>query len=148
MLGILLMIIFSFLHFSVFFTFAVCMGLGVGAWFGIMNFQPQLRPNSNIILGALLGMHTRHITSDPSQLHTPLYTLPPYHASLIPLFIIILYVISRISLVYVRLLICYQCFSSSLLLDGSVLMIATLSGHMRTYKREESRGKEGARRLW
>ena len=68
MLGILLMIIFSFLHFSVFFTFAVCMGLGVGAWFGIMNFQPQLRPNSNIILGALLGMHTLHIASDPLTL--------------------------------------------------------------------------------
>jgi len=45
-----------YFHFSVFFTFAVCLGLGVGAWFGIMNFQPQLRPNSNIILGALLAI--------------------------------------------------------------------------------------------
>jgi len=41
-------------NFWVFFTLALAIGAGYGAWFGLMTYVPQLKPNSLPILGGTL----------------------------------------------------------------------------------------------
>jgi len=43
-----------FLNFGVFFTLTLALGTGFGAWFALMKYMPQFKPNSLPILGVAM----------------------------------------------------------------------------------------------